>query len=173
MNCCRMQAMPELIFDNCVLSNFALSKALYIVKKLYINRICSTDFVAAENMRGILKGHPGLSDIREALKEGWLKELHLETAEEKSLFEPLSVSMGLGEASCIAIAKARRFIFACDDSTARREANILGIKLTGTIGILVKAVRRKIIDREQADGILCLMIKQGFYSPVSSLSDIL
>lgn len=165
--------MPELIFDNCVLSNFALSKSLYIVKKLYINRIYITDFVAAENMRGILKGHPGLADIREAVKGGWLKELHLDRAEEQGLFEALSVSMGWGEASCIAIAKARRFVFACDDRAARREAAILGIKLTGTIGILVKAIRRKIIDRKQADGILALMIKQGFYSPVSSLRDIL
>lgn len=165
--------MPELIFDNCVLSNFALSKSFYIVKKLYINRICITDFVAVENMRGMLKGHPGLAEIREAIKEGWLKELHIERAEEKALFESLTVSMGLGEASCIAIAKVRRFIFACDDRAARREANMLGIKLTGTIGILVKAVGRKIIDRKQADGILGLMIKQGFYSPVSSLSEIL
>lgn len=70
------------------------------------------------------------------------------------------------------MAKVRGFIFACDDRLARREAAFLGVKLTGTIGIILKAVRKQIIDNKVADRILTKMVAQGFYSPVKSISDI-
>ncbi|MFN3480684.1 MAG: DUF3368 domain-containing protein [Thermodesulfovibrionales bacterium] len=161
--------MPEIIFDNCVLSNFALSDSLYIIKSLYANRSYITNFVMAETIKGILTGYRELSTIRDSLREDWLKEIALETQEEKALFETLSVSLGSGEASSIAVAKVRGFVFACDDKTARKEASLLGVKLTGTIGILIRAVRKMIIEHKKANEILDCMIKQGFYSPISSI----
>ncbi len=165
--------MPDIIFDNCILSNFALSDSLNIIKTLYANASYITDFVSAENIRGILKGYSGLVRIKEAVREGWLKETTLKSREEKVLFESLSVSLGFGEASSIAAAKTRGYVFACDDKIARREASLLGVKLTGTIGILIKAVRKKAIDSKKADEILNRIISYGFYSPVNSIKEIL
>lgn len=164
--------MPEVIFDNCVLSNFAMSDSLYVIKRLYSNTAYVTNLVMAENLRGIIKGHRELAHIREAVKEGWLKEITPDSTEEKTLFESLSVSLGFGEASAIAAAKMRGLIFACDDRVARREATLLGVKLTGTIGILAKTVRRKLIKHKEADEILRRMISRGFYSPIVSIREI-
>ena len=161
--------MPEIVFDTCVLSNFALSDSLNIIKKLYAKSSYITNFVVAENIRGILKGYRELSKIKDAIREGWLKEIPLETPEEKALFETLSTALGFGEASSIAAAKVRGFIFACDDKVARKEAALLGVRLTGTVGILIKATKKRIIDRKKANEILHLMIAQGFYSPVRSI----
>ena len=168
-----MQQMPEVIFDCCVLSNFALSSSLPLLKSLYTSTPYITDFVSAEILRGIQKGHVKLMGIREAVSEGWLKETVLRTKEEKAIFESLSVSLGFGEASSIAVAKSRGFIFACDDKVARREANILGVRLTGTLGILKKAVTKKVIKLNDEDQILKNMIIHGFYSPVWSVREIL
>ncbi|MEW6215673.1 MAG: DUF3368 domain-containing protein [Nitrospirota bacterium] len=165
--------MPDVIFDNCVISNFALSESIHIIRRLYENTSFVTNFVVAENMKGIIKGYSELTKIREAIGEGWLKEVILEGQEEKNLFESLSVSLGLGEASSLAIAKTRGLIFACDDMVARREAKLLNVKLTGTIGILMKAVKRRLINQKEADRILARMIENGFYSPVRSLKEIL
>ena len=165
--------MPEIIFDSCVLSNFALSDSLNIIKTLYANTSYITDFVSAENTRGILRGYNRLISIREAVRKGWLKEITLKSKEEKALFESLSVSMGIGEASSIAVAKTRGFVFACDDKVARKEASLLGVKLTGTIGILIRAVRKNIVNSKRADEILNRMIAYGFYSPVNSIEEIL
>lgn len=165
--------MREVIFDNCVLSNFALSDSLYIVKKLYQGVSYITDFTAAENMRGIAQGYGALEKFREALREGWIREVTLNSNKEKALFESLSVSLGSGEASSIAAAKVRGFIFACDDKAARREAALLQVALTGTLGILARAVKEKIISVQNADDVLNLMIKHGFYAPVSSMREIL
>jgi predicted nucleic acid-binding protein len=161
--------MPEIIFDNCVLSNFALSNSLNLIKRLYPSHSYITDFVAAENLKGIIKGYRELSKIKEAIRDGWIKEITLEAAEEKSIFEALSVSLGFGEASSIAVAKVRGFVFACDDKAARKEASLLNVRLTGTVGILIKAVRKRIIDYKKANEILNSMISRGFYSPIKSI----
>jgi predicted nucleic acid-binding protein len=96
----------------------------------------------------------------------------LNSKKEKSLYETLSVSLGLGEASSIAVAKSREFIFACDDRAARRESGLLDVKLTGTVGILKKAVRQRKINLSEGNLILARMIETGFYSPVKSLEEI-
>ena len=130
---------------------------------------CVTPSVTTENLRGIQGGYDGLTSVRDALREGWILEVPLKTREEWSLFESLSVSLGQGEASSIALARERSLVFACDDKTARREAGILGVRLTGTLGMLLRAVREKLLVRKEADELLARMIKVGFYSPVISL----
>jgi predicted nucleic acid-binding protein len=163
--------MPEIIFDCCSISNFALSDSLFILKNLYSESAFITNFVSAEIMRGIQGEHKDLMKVQEALREGWLREAVLSSKNEKSLYEMLSVSLGLGEASSIAVAKSRGFIFACDDRAARREAGLLDVKLTGTLGILKKAVKQKTINLNKGNIILAKMIESGFYSPVKSLKE--
>jgi len=161
--------MPEIIFDSCVLSDFALSNAIPILERLYARSAFVTDFVAAEILRGIQKGHSGLKAIKIALQKDWLRETVLESGPEKILFEKLSMSLGLGEASSIAVAKTRGWTFACDDKAAREESESIGVRLTGTIGILMKAAKKKTLAASEADDILALMIKNGFYSPLKSI----
>ncbi len=164
--------MPEIVLDCCVLSNFALAGSLGILETLYKDKAYATDFVAAEVLRGIQAGHSALGAIPKAVRAGWLRETGLRTAGEKRLFGSLSQSLGLGEASAIAVAKGRHYLFASDDRVARAEALILGVPLTGTLGILAKAVRTRICDLQTADGYLSRMVGAGFFSPVHSLREI-
>jgi len=164
--------MPEVVFDCCVISNFALSGPLTVLLSMYSGTSYITNFVSAEISRGIQNGHGELASVKEALKNGWLKEITLETDEEKALQEKLSVSLGFGEASSIAVAKMRGYVFASDDKVARREANLLGIPLTGTLGILAKSVNKSIITMNTADSYLKKMTAHGFYSPVNSAKEI-
>ncbi|MFC2165750.1 DUF3368 domain-containing protein [Acidobacteriota bacterium] len=164
--------MPEVVFDCCVISNFALSESLSVLQSMYSGTAYVTNFVSAEISRGMQGGHGELALVKEALQAGWLKEIAIETKEEKAFLETLSVSLGFGEASSIAVAKARGYLFASDDKVARREANLLGVTFTGTIGILAKAVKKKITDISTADVYLKKMIKRGFYSPITSICEI-
>jgi predicted nucleic acid-binding protein len=163
--------MPEIVLDCCVVSNFALAGALGILEALSKDRAYLTDFVAAEIMRGIQAGHSALAAIPKAVRAGWLRETGLRTADEKRLFESLSRSLGLGEASAIAVAKSRRFLFASDDRVARAEAAALRVPLTGTLGILVRAVRTGVCDSRTADECLSRMVDAGFFSPVRSIRE--
>jgi predicted nucleic acid-binding protein len=162
--------MSEIVLDCCVVSNFALSGALGVLEALFSRQAFITEFVAAEILRGIQAGHTRLEEIPKAVRAGWLRESGFKTNKEKRLFESLSRSLGLGEASSIALAKSRGLVFASDDRVARAEAAALGVCLTGTLGILIKAVLTKVCDRRTADAYLSGMIEDGFYSPVRSLS---
>jgi predicted nucleic acid-binding protein len=164
--------MPEIVFDTCAISNFALAGALDVLAGLYRGRACITEFVAVEILRGIQAGRARLDTIQKAVRDGWLKETGLKRGEEKKLFEALSVSLGLGEASSIAVAKKRGFVLASDDRAARMEAGRLGVPVTGTLGVLAKAVRTGACDLRAADDLLKKMIKAGLFSPVRSLREI-
>jgi len=164
--------MPEIIFDCSTPSNFAFSDSLFILENLYKNSAYITILVSAEILKGIQQGHKDLREIHRALNKGWLAEVSLKTLKERSLYQTLSVSLGHGEASSVAAAKCRGFIFACDDRAARRESGLLSVKLTGTLGILKKAIRNQIINLDEGHRILSKMIKAGFYSPVNSPDEI-
>ena len=75
-----------------------------------------------------------------------------------------------GESSCLALAAQRGYVFACDDRMARSEAVRLKIPLTGTVGILIKAVRISAIDLKKANTILKRMVQAGFYSPMTKIA---
>lgn len=156
--------------DTCVLSNFALSRSIFILQSCYSRQVYITSFVMAEIFKGLLKGYKEFSEIKMALSEGWLIETPLRNIKEKKLFETLSTSLGSGESSSIAVAKNRGLTFASDDLVARREAILLNIPLTGTVGILVRAVNGKVINLQRGETILSSMKEHGFYAPVESLS---
>lgn len=117
----------------------------------------------AETLKGIQSGHRELAAVKIAVAEGWLLEISLQEDEEKALFEDLSLSLGLGESAGIAVAKVR----------GRREASLFGVPLTGTMGILCKAIRKKVITLGKGEIILRRMKEKGFYSPADSLKALL
>ena len=93
--------------------------------------------------------------------------------DELDTFTRLSSKFGRGEASCLAIALHRNASILTDDLDARRFAQQGSISVSGTIGILVKAIDRGQLSREHGNHLLHLMIANGFYSPVESLDKFL
>lgn len=165
-----MRRMPKIIFDTNVLNNFALSGQLSLLQAMYQHTARCSGYVAAEVQSGFHAGYGGLQQLSESLLDGWPPEEHCTSFEERRLFTHLSVSLGKGESSCIALAVSRGYVFACDDRLARREAERLNVCLTGTVGILIKAVRLGEIQLSKANAVLKKMIQAGFYSPVTRIS---
>lgn len=162
--------MPDVIFDTVVLSNFAKAGQLELLQKMYPATACCSGFVVAEVLRGLRQGHTDLELLAQLLADGWPRQDDLATPVERRHYASISVSLGDGESSCLALAAERGYVFACDDRLARSEAARLGILLTGTVGILIKAVRVGLIDLKKANQVLKLMITAGFYSPVKKIS---
>jgi len=158
--------MPDVIFDTMVISNFAKAGQLELLRKMYPANACCSGFVVAEVLRGLRQGHTALEPLVQLLSDGWPRQDDLATPAERQLFARISVSLGDGESSCLALAAQREYVFACDDRVARSEAVRLEIPLTGTVGILIKAVRTDAIDLRKANTILKRMIAAGFYAPV-------
>jgi predicted nucleic acid-binding protein len=162
--------MPDVIFDTMVISSFAKAGQLELLRKLYpANAICS-GFVVAEVLRGFRQGHADLEALVQLLSVGWPRQDDLSTPAERQLYARISVSLGDGESSCLALAAERGYVFACDDRLARSEAMRLGIPLTGTAGILIKAARSGGIDLKNANAVLKRMITAGFYAPLTRIT---
>ena len=77
-----------------------------------------------------------------------------------------------GEAECLAVAQARRCRFLSDDFAARRLAEGLGLVVSGTLGVLLKAVEIGVVGVDAADDLLHIMIGRGYRAPVRSLREI-
>ena len=158
------QSNPVLL-DNTVLSNFAEVKRTDVVTGLW-KTCCTTQDAWREFQAGVAIDRLP----RNAWKTLPVTEL---TDLELDLANRLSNALGAGERSCIAVAANRAGLFVTDDRKARQVALDLGVKVTGTLGILVVAVERKIILLDEANRYLAQMIQNGYRSPVDDLSSLL
>ncbi len=154
-----------LIADTTVISNFAYANRLDLLRD--IGNTCTTVEVMNElqvaKRREVL--HIDFSDL-------FIEILRMDK-DELDTFTRLSSKFGRGEASCLAIALHRKASILTDDLDARRFAQQGSISVSGTIGILVKAIDRGQLSREHGNHLLHLMIAKGFYSPVESLDQFL
>ncbi|MFW6128764.1 MAG: DUF3368 domain-containing protein [Candidatus Aminicenantaceae bacterium] len=82
----------------------------------------------------------------------------------------IDLNLGKGEADVIALANQTGLKVIIDDSKARKVAENMGLKLTGTIGILLKAERLGLI--ESAYKKVRNLRKKGFYVSEELLKDI-
>lgn len=176
--------MPEsngtggwMIFDNTVLSNFAITERLSLLHTLYSSRACTTLMVVEEIWRGLEAGYTDLQPLENILEPlsatGWMEVLDLDSDIEQSLYLKLLSTLDSGEAACLALAAERSMTLASDDLAVRRAAARMGVKLTGTLGILLRAVRDEVTPLKAANDILGQMIAQRYRSPVERLDDLL
>lgn len=171
------QSAGWIVFDNTVLSNFALADQLSILESLYRGRACTTLMVVEEIWRGIEAGYTNLLPLESILHplspSGWMDIFELTSDREQTLFIDLLSTLDSGEAACLALAVERGLILASDDLAVRRAATRLGVKLTGTVGILLRAIREEMIPLQAANHILGRMIAQRYRAPVERLDDLI
>lgn len=165
-----------IIANTTVISNFASVGRLEVLHTLLGQLYLSTE-VLAEIQDGYAEGNLFYQDIDKHIfpfaPGGWLLLTALLNDEELRLFHLLPSALHRGEASSIAIAHARGWVFLSDDAKARKTANELGVPVSGTLGLLVKAVRAAILASEEADALLVQMIAGGYRSPRPTISELL
>lgn len=155
------------LLDNTVLTNFALVNRPDLVLGLRGINPATSPEVMVEYQAGVTtRGLPA------GIIWNTLPELPL-SAVEQAFADQLPPKLGRGERSCLAVTAHRHGLFACDDAEARREAQRLGVTVTGSIGILVLNVRQTRLTRAEANTLLAEMITQGYRSPVTTLEDLL
>jgi hypothetical protein len=82
---------------------------------------------------------PGSSAVREAREAGWLR---VKAVKDRPLVQVLRRDLDQGEAEAIALAlRVKTEWTLLDERDARRVAKSLGLKVTGVLGILLRAQR--------------------------------
>ncbi len=166
----------SIIANATVISNFASIAQLDLLRQLYGVLYLSTE-VYEEIQAGLEEGYQFYTGIDQLVhpfaKEGWLRLTGMADEQELRLFGELPPRLQRGEASCLAIAHYRGWTLLTDDQAARKEAERLGIRISGTVGCLVLSVERDLCTLEQANIWLAEMIQQGYRSPVTDLTPLL
>ena len=153
------------VVDTTVLSNFAKTNSMDVLGKILGETALTTPQVVEEFMVGVNRGRYPPVEIPIPITEL--------TPEEERLYRLLRAKLGKGESSCIAVAKHRGLILLSDDYDARKKARLLGVKVSGTIGLLVLGVKKGILTLEEGNELLEKMIEKGFYSPVKRLEEVM
>lgn len=163
------------IANTTILSNFANVGVLDLLHRLYNTLHISVE-VYAEIREGLDEGYTFYSAveplIHPVVSNGWILLTALNDAE-LPLFSQMPARLHKGEASSIAIAHHRQWLFLSDDLAARKYARAMDVRVTGTIGCLVVAIDRDLCTLDDANRWLATMIQQGYRSPVPDLTPLI
>ena len=164
------------VSNTTVISNFASCGQLEALRRLFGEIYISLE-VYQEIRAGLDEGYDFYAGIdgvcRPPARDGWIRLISLSGDEEVGTFSGLPTSLHAGEASCLAIAFHREWLFLSDDRTARKAARDRGVLVSGTLGCLARGVEGDLWPLEKANAWLARMIASGFHSPLSDLSDLL
>lgn len=163
------------LVDSTVLSNFAVVSRLELLTGAFAEDLYVTHEVQQEALHGVEEGHAFLQAVVERIGVGRGADLRLtgfQSEAEEDCFRVHALTLGYGEASCLAVAKSRGWVVLTDDRTARTRLRKNGIRVSGTLGVLHLAVERGRIELGQANGLLAQMIAHGYRSPCTDLAQL-
>jgi predicted nucleic acid-binding protein len=87
----------------------------------------------------VLQGHgmPGANETKAAVDDGWLRRV---AVQDRALVDALLGELDVGEAEAIALARELGLHWILmDDRSGRAKAQLMGLRATGTIGVLLLA----------------------------------
>ena len=138
----------EAVSDAGPLIHLAQISKLELLEKIF-GRILIPEKVRKEVIdRGKEKGLPNASVVEEAIKAGWI--VIQEEIDDRigKLAEQAGISEG--ETTAILLARERKCPVLLDDLAARRFAMGLGLKVIGSVGILIKATGEGLVGKAEA-----------------------
>ena len=156
-----------ILLDNTVLSNFALADEIHLLEEFCRGTGATTVKVVAEFDAGVTQGLFNPPDFN------WLKILDFENEIEKSMFARLNQRLGAGEASCLTLAILRKYDFLSDDMMVRKMAYREGVRISGSIGVLIALIEMERITLATGNNVLLNFIRHGYFSPTDKLNEFL
>jgi len=145
--------MPKIVSNTTPILSFIKIDRLDILKTLY-KEIIIPEAVYEELEEGKNKYYVNISN------ENWIK---IFTVKNKSFVEQLEEELDRGEAEAIALSlEISADLLLIDEKIGRKFAEENGLKITGTIGILLKAKKKGVI-KEVKPLIFELMEKGNYY----------
>lgn len=138
--------MPEVVVTNAgPLIALAKLNLLHLLKQLYHQVSFARAVYAEAVLDGIHHGFPDAQTLQNFLtQEQWqpIEEIDIPS-------NLLAIPLDRGELESIALASAYNAVLLMDEEHGRAVARRLGLRVHGTLGILVQAFRSGLIDADQ------------------------
>jgi predicted nucleic acid-binding protein len=128
----------QVISNTSPLLNLAIIDHLHLIEqqfgKIIIPQGVLTELRVNENLQGS-------QELRDAIKKGWIK---VREVQNKAFVQLLRRELDLGETEAIALAiEVKADLLLLDEREGRRIARNFNLKITGIIGIILKAWHQK------------------------------
>ncbi|PIN93389.1 DUF3368 domain-containing protein [Candidatus Pacearchaeota archaeon CG10_big_fil_rev_8_21_14_0_10_31_24] len=98
--------------------------------------------------------------VEKAKIDGWL---HIETINNKKEISSFPSEIDYGEAAAIILAKKKNAsLLLIDDASARAIAQSFGLKVKGTIFVILQAYKNKLISKQETKSLMASLVREGF-----------
>lgn len=157
--------------DTCILINLAVVGRLDLLKT-----IPPFLFHAATEVLDEVQDLDQRAAVDEAIAAGHLDEIKLNQAGELSLYVNFNATLGKGESACLALAKARGWTIATDESKDPKWKRMIaggGFAIINTPGILLAAIRGGKLTVVEADEIKAKLEQRRFKMKFDSFASLI
>lgn len=114
--------------------------------------------------KGLQGGFTDAQTIKECINEGWIKLSKL-NIKDQSILQKISehsFEIHSGEAQAIVLAREMKLLLLMDESAGRAFAQAWGLKVKGTIYVIISALRKGLISETEAKETVLTMVTKGF-----------
>ncbi len=156
--------MGRLLVDTCVCSNFALIDRHELLEKLYGRALVVLRLVETEIKNGV-PSLPKLAAALQAIAEGRLEVLDDVTEEELRTAGELPRKFSAADRVGLAVALHRKWELVTDERALLRECAARGISTVRTEDILLEAVEKGLLGREDLSKVRDEMEREANFRP--------
>lgn len=135
-----------------------------LLKKLFGEVIIPEEVYKEAVERGLKEGFSDALVIKECVDQGWIKVPKLNEREIKFCQKMMkhAFEIHLGEAQAIILARETGALLLMDESSGRAFAETLGLRVRGTLYVVMKALREKLLGGDEAKEIVLALVSKGF-----------
>lgn len=160
------------MLDATVLSNFASSDSVRWLVRSVPDPVVPVA-VRNELQQGIEAGHEFLSRAADVCNHSAVRVVQTSITSGEGA-DPYTAVLDRGEAATLAHAHDVDGVLATDDGVARREARSRNVRLTGSIGLLVRGVATDSLEIERAEQWFQTWVdERDYYAPIESVREAL
>ena len=135
-----------------------------LLKELFGEVILPEEVYKEAVERGLQEGFSDALAIKECIDQGWIKVSELSEREIKLCQKMMehAFEIHLGEAQAIILARKTDALLLMDESSGRAFAETLGLKVRGTLYVVMKALREELLERAEAKDMVLALVGKGF-----------
>ncbi len=135
-----------------------------LLKDLFVEVIIPQEVYNEAVEKGLQGGFADAQAIKECINEGWIKVSKL-GSKEQSMLQKISEhasEIHSGEAQAVVLAREMKLLLLMDESAGRAFAEAWGLRVKGTIYVIISALRKGLISEIQAKETVLTMVTKGF-----------
>lgn len=135
-----------------------------LLKELFEEVIIPQEVYMETVEKGLQGGFTDAQTIKECINEDWIKLSKLNSKDQNTLqkISEYAFEIHSGEAQAIVLAHEMKLLLLMDESAGRAFAEAWGLKVKGTIYVIISALRKSLISEADAKETILKMVTKGF-----------